>query len=235
MTTKRAQLSVSKRAVLGKKVKALRLVGLLPGHVFGNQIENTTIQVDAKVFAKLYKDVGETGLIDLKIEGENETRPVLVDDYALHPVTGKMLHVDFHQVNLKEKVSAMVPIEPTGESGAVKEGGVLVFAYNEVEVEALPTDLPDKFVVDLAKLDAVGSDITFGSLVYNRDRVTILDVKDEDVIVTVQAPKEEKVEEPVAPAEVEILKGATTEEGKEAAQGAPAPTQESKPEKKSDK
>lgn len=235
MTTNRTQLAVGKREVKGKKVKNLRLQGILPGHVFGNGTGNVDIQVDAKTFAKTYKQVGETGVIDLLIEGEKETRPVLVDDYALHPVSGKMLHVDFHQVNLSVKVTATVPVETVGESAAVAAGGVLVMVYNEVEVEALPTDLPSRFEVDLAKLAAVGSDFKFSDLSYDRSKVEILDIEEDGVLATIQAPKEEVVEEVATPTEVEITKGATTEEGKEAAAGAPAaPAKEEKKAEKKD-
>lgn len=228
MTTNRAQLSVGKREIKGKKVKSLRLKGILPGHVFGHGTGNVDIQVDAKSFAKTYKQVGETGVIDLMVEGESESRPVLVDDYAVHPVSGKMLHVDFHQVNLKVKVTATVPVEAVGESQAVIDGGVLVMVYNEVEVEALPTDLPSSFDVDLTKLAKVGDDFTFADLVYDRSKVQILDIEEDGVLATIQAPKEEVVEEvSETPAEVEIIKGATTEEGKEAAAGT-APKAEEK-------
>lgn len=217
MTTQRTQLDVQKRTIKGKKVKTLRKQGILPGHVFGNGTGNSDVQVNSKIFAKVYKDAGETGLIDLRVEGESETRPVLIDDYALHPVTGEILHVDFHQVDLKEKVVATVPVETVGRSEAIEAGNVLVMAFNEVEVEALPTDLPDHFEVDLSKLVAIGSDIKFADLSYDREKIKILDIDETDVIATLQAPKEEVVEEaPVAPEEVELTKqGATTEEGKE--------------------
>lgn len=217
MTTKAVKLNVLPRQVRGKKVKTLRSQGILPGHVFGSETKSTDIQVDAKIFSKIYKEVGETGLIDLQIEGEAKSRPVLIDDYALHPISGSILHVDFHQVNLKEKVVATVPIETIGDSEAIKAGNVLVMAYNEVEVEALPTDLPDHLEVDLSKLTAVGSDIKFSDLSYDREKVKIMDIEEDDVIATLQAPKEEIVEEaPAAPEEVELTKqGATTEEGKE--------------------
>jgi large subunit ribosomal protein L25 len=219
MTTQRATLNVQKRIVKGKKVKTLRQQGLLPGHVFGNHIEGADVQVVAKIFLKLYKTVGETGLIDLMVEGESVARPVLIDDYARHPISGAILHVDFHQVNLKEKVVATIPVETVGESEAIEAGNVLVMAYNEVEAEALPVDLPNHFEVDLSLLKAVGDDVKFSDLVYDREKIKILDVEDDGVVATLQAPKTEVVvEETTAPAEVELVKqGATTEEGKEAA------------------
>lgn len=233
MTTTRTQLAVSKRDVKGKKVKNLRLKGILPGHVFGNGTGNVDIQVEAKLFAKTYKKVGETGVIDLQIEGEKDSRPVLVDDYAVHPVSGNMLHVDFHQVNLSVKVTATVPVETIGESAAVVGGGVLVMVYSELEVEALPTDLPNRLEVDLSKLVKVGDDFKFSDLVYDRAKVEILDIEEDGVLATIQAPKEEVVEEVAAPTEVEVLKGATTEAGKEAAAGGAAPVKTD--DKKSDK
>lgn len=227
MTTKATKLSVSQRQLKGKKVKTLRAKGILPGHVFGADTSSLEVQVDAKVFSKVYKQVGETGLIDLQVEGEGNSRPVLIDDYALHPVSGQILHVDFHQVNLKEKVVATVPIETIGESEGIKNGNIFVTAYNEVEVEALPTDLPDHFEIDLSKLVNAGDDIKFSDLVYDREKIKILDIEEDGVVATLQAPKEEVVEEvSTTPEEVELTKqGATTEEGKEAGAGA-APAEE---------
>jgi large subunit ribosomal protein L25 len=227
MTTQRTQLVVSPRTVVGKKVKTLRSSGLTPANVFSKGKESTSVQVDTKAFLAAYKKTGETGLIDLKIEGENMPRPVLVDNVDRHPVSDKVLHVDFHEVNLKEKVTAMIPVEAVGDSEAVKAGHVLVMPYNELEVEALPTDLPEKFEVDITALKAVGDDVKLSDVNYDREKVEVQGIDQDEVVATIQAMKEEVVEEASAtPTEVELTKqGATTEEGK-ALEGGAAPKAE---------
>lgn len=216
MTTQRQHLSVQKRDVLGKKVKLLRKNGLLPVRLFSKTEGSIPLTVDTRVFAKMYSQVGETGLIDVMIEGETTARPILVVNVDRHPVNNALLHADLHQVNLKEKITAMIPVEVVGESAAVTAGGVMVLAFDEVEVEALPTDLPEKFVVDISALKTMEDDIKVSSIEYDRTKVTLTTAGQDDVIASVQAPAaEEVVEEVAAPAEPELVKqGATTEEGK---------------------
>lgn len=213
MTTQRLSLSAGKRTVLGRKTTRLRLQGMIPAHVFGNNVEGVNISVASKPFLDLYQKAGETSLIDLQVEGEDKPRPVLVTSMDRHPITGQILHIDFFQVNLKEKVSANIPVEVEGESEAVKAGGVLVTVYSEIEVEALPTDLPEKFVVDATKLVAIGDDFKVSDLVYDKSKVT-LSLAEDEVLATVKAQEEEAVEEtPAEPVEVELTKqGATKEE-----------------------
>ncbi|PWU23452.1 50S ribosomal protein L25 [Candidatus Cerribacteria bacterium 'Amazon FNV 2010 28 9'] len=223
MTTQRTQLTVQPRIILGKKVKQLRKAGIIPASVYGNDKASVNVQVLQKNFAQAAKVAGDNGLIDLLVEGESKPRPVLVDDVLIHPLSDATLHVTFREVNLNEKVKANIAVETIGESEAVKNGGVLVVAYNELEVEALPTDLPEKFEVDISKLKAIGDDIKVSDLVFDRNKVELQGVEADTVLATIQAPKEEVVEETTAPAEVEITKGATTEEGKAAAAGEAAP------------
>jgi large subunit ribosomal protein L25 len=228
MTSQRLSLAATVRTLTGKKVKDLRAQGFVPAHVFGKDVTGAILTLPEREFSKVYKEAGETGLVDLKIEGEATPRPVLVVQVDRHPLSDAILHIDFHQVNLKEKVTANIPVETVGESEAVKEGGVLVMAYNELEVEALPTELPEKFELDLSKLAKVGDSLTVADLAYDREKVQV-SVDQDEVLVTIQAPKEEVVEEVVAePAEVEITKGGpTTEEGKaEAAASTPTTSPE---------
>ena len=96
----------------------------------------------------------KTGVVELQLKGETKVRPVLIHNVQLHPVTDQPLHADFYQVSLKEKVTTEIPVELVGESPAVKEqAGVLTQPLSEVEVEALPTELPDKFEEDILQRD----------------------------------------------------------------------------------
>lgn len=194
-------LKASLRTATGRKVKALRKSGIVPANVFGKKTKSVSIQLDVKVLREMLKKAGETSLINLTIEGEKKARPVLVSGYAQDPVSNDLYHVDFHEVDLTEKVTAMVPVKIVGEAEAVKAGNNLVVQKNEIEVEALPADLPDEIEVDVTALAAVGDSIHASDLKLDRSKVTIMAEEDE-VIVTIQEPaKEEEVV--AAPAEGE--------------------------------
>ena len=211
------------RTILGKKVKYLRAEGLTPATVYGKGIEPISIQLVTKELEKLFEEVGKSGLVDLSVDGK--VVPVLFKNPQYHTVEGNLVHVDCHQVNLKEKITTTIPIEFVGESPSVKLGNVLVEVLMEIEVEALPTDLPEKIVVDLSVLETVESVITVADLKIDR---TILEVKNspDQVIVKVDLPKEEEIE-PVAPAEV-------TAEGAAEPIVAPAMAQKTEEEKEAD-
>lgn len=168
----RHNLKAEKRTVLGKAVKKLRRTGSLPANVYGKDLESTAIQVNTKEFEAIYKEAGETGLVDLKVG--DETRPVLIKNLQLQYPLRIPLHVDFYQVNLKEKVKTMVPIELIGTAKAVAENiGTLIQPLSEIEVEALPTDLPEKIEVNIEPLAALDEQITVGD-VKVAENITIL-------------------------------------------------------------
>lgn len=159
------KLDVEKRKISGKKVKSLRKQGILPANIYGKKIKSQAVQLPLKEFEKVFKDVGETGLVELSIVGEEKTRPALIHNVQLDPVVAQPLHADFFQVDLKEKVNAMVPLELIGEALAVKDKkGVLLATINDVEVEALPGDLPEKIEVDVSALSAVDQEVKVGDL-----------------------------------------------------------------------
>ncbi|MCX6724872.1 MAG: 50S ribosomal protein L25 [Candidatus Shapirobacteria bacterium] len=108
----------------------------------------------------VFKEVGETGLIELKVADEKEARPVLIHKVQFHPVDETPLHVDFYQVDLKEKVMTKVPVELIGESPAIKDKiGILIQPLSEVEVEALPADLPEKIEINISSLKAINDTV----------------------------------------------------------------------------
>ncbi len=200
-------LKANLRTATGRKVRALRKTGVVPANVFGKKIKSVAIQLDVKILREMLKKAGETSLINLTIEGEKKARPVLVSGYAQDPITSDLYHVDFHEVDLTEKVTAMVPIKVVGEAEAVKAGNNLVVQKNEIEVEALPADLPDEIEVDVTALAAVGDSIHAKDLKVDRSKVTLLSEEDE-TIVTIQEPAKEE-ETVAAPAEGEA---ATTDD-----------------------
>ncbi|MFZ5365809.1 MAG: 50S ribosomal protein L25 [Patescibacteria group bacterium] len=223
------KLQVEKRKIEGRKVKKLRREGILPANLYGKKIKSLSLQVPLNDFQKVYKEVGETGLVDLKID--SETKPVLIHNVQLHPVTGEPLHVDFHQVSLTEKTKATVPVEIIGESPAIEQGiGILIQPISEVEVEALPQDLPEHLVVDISKLAQVDEAITVADLSVDRKKVEIK--ADLGAIVAKIGPLEkEEVVPPPPPAEEAVpVEGEVPAEGAAPPEGAPA--EEAKPEEK---
>jgi large subunit ribosomal protein L25 len=159
---KRYKLAVEKRKILGKQIKKLRREGILPGNVFGKNIKSTSVQVPLKDFNIVYKEAGETGLVDLELEGK--IIPVLIQNLQ-SDYKDNILHANFFQVNLKEKVKTAIPLEIIGEPVAVSEKlGLLMNIISEVEVEALPEDLPENIEVNVEHLAAVGDQLTVADL-----------------------------------------------------------------------
>lgn len=169
----RHKLSAELRKIEGRKVKQLRKDGILPANVYGREFKSLSVQLPTKDFLKIYKEAGETGVVDLTV-GENESLSVLIHNVQLHPVTGLPLHADFHKISLKEKVKAMVPVVMVGEAPAVTQKlGLLLTPLNEVEVEALPTDLPENIEIDIKTLTEVGSEIKLKDVKIS-EKVTLL-------------------------------------------------------------
>lgn len=221
----RIPLQAEERIILGKKVKNLRKTGIIPAHVYGNKIETEHVSVPEKEFKKVYHLAGETGLIDLKI-GTEKIRPVLVRGVQVHPVNDNLLHIDFYQVNLTQKVTVPVPIEIFGEEPDLVKAGeaVVIQPMSEVQVEALPTELPEKITVDISTLKQIG-DATLISQLKVSEGVTILaDV--EAVVVKLDTAITEEMkklmeEEAAAQAAVQaqvVIEGAP-QEGEATAEG----------------
>src|SRR3989344_4199278 len=118
-------LKAQTRKVLGRKVKKLRAEGLLPANIFGKKVKSQSVSVGLKDFAKVFQKAGKTALVEIDLD--DKMLPVLISNVSYHPVSRLPLHADFHQVDLKEKVTAHVPLEIVGEAPAVKDKiGVLL-------------------------------------------------------------------------------------------------------------
>lgn len=212
-------LRAQERTILGKKVKILRKDGIIPGHVYGNKADGEAVSVVLKDFMKIYQQAGETGLVDLKI-GDDRSKPVLIRGVQFDPISSEILNIDFYQVNLKEKVRVPVPIVLTGEEPeSVKLGEhVILQNLNEVEVEALPTDLIEKIEVNIEVLKQVDDAITVDQLNYDRETLTVLADGEEVVVKLAPAVTEEMkalLEEQEAEAEA-AQEAQAVEEGAEA-------------------
>lgn len=160
---KRYKLAVEKRKIIGKKVKKLRKEGFLPANLYGKGVKSLSVQVPYKEFEKVYKQAGVTGIVDVAVDGE--IKPSLIHNVQQDYYKHTLLHADFFQVNLKEKVKTMVPIVSIGEPKAVSEKlGLLIQTLARVEIEAFPTDLPDKIEVNVQPLAEVNAQITVSGL-----------------------------------------------------------------------
>lgn len=160
---KRESIKVEKRDVFGKAVRKLRKQQILPANVYGKEFKSTAVQLPLKEFTELFDKVHETGLVDLMIDGQ--TVPVLITNVQYNSLTHLPVHADFLKVNLKEKIVASIPIVAVGEPAAViNKLGVLLQNLSEVEVEALPTELPENIEVNVENLQAVDEQITVGEL-----------------------------------------------------------------------
>ncbi len=202
-------LKVEKRELTGKKVKKLRKQGLLPGNIYGKGIESTSVQTNIKDFEAVYKETGASGLVELELGSEK--RPVLIHKVQMNYLTNTPVHADFYQVNLKEKVKTMVPVVLTGEPKAVADKlGLLLQTLNEIEVEALPADLPENIEVDVTHLAAVGDQITVAD-VKKPAGIDIL-TEGEQVLAKIDNLVSKEAEEQAA-AEAAASEEAKTEEG----------------------
>lgn len=185
-------LKADKRTVLGSKVKQLRRTGVVPANLFGKTIDSQAIQVNAVEFNRVYKEAGETSLIWVSVEGEDKERPTLVTSVHFNPVTGDKLHVDFHQVNLKEKVTANVPVEIIGQSEIVEANeAVLSQSLNEIEIEALPTEIPESITFDISSLKAIGDHLLVSDAKVSAD--VEIKTDPEQMVVSLQEPMKEEV------------------------------------------
>ena len=217
-------LIAQKRTILGRKVKTLRREGLIPAHVFGHKIKTEHVQVKIADFKKVYEQVGETGIIDLAVDGQK--KPVLIRNVQIHPVTDSLLHIDFYQVNLLEKVKVDVPVEIVGEALAVeKKVGVLLTPVSEIEIEALPADLPESIEVDVSKLENIGDEIRVKDLKINRTKIDVL--QDEELVI---ASIGELVTKEMEAVEAEIEAEQAEAAAEAPAEGAPAEGVEAPPE-----
>ena len=221
------ELKVAPRTVLGKNVAKLRRAGQTPANVYGHRLESQSLQADSTELIHLLRSMGRNALVTLSIEGEPSARTVMVRDVARNPVNGKVLHVDFYQVNMTEKMKADVPVVLIGTSEAVTTyGGVLLQTVDVIHVEALPADIPSEFTVDVSVMTELEQAVHVRDLRIETDKVTIL--SDPDIVLArVAAPRlaTEEEEEAAAAAAAEGEEGAPAE-GEAPAEGAAEETSE---------
>lgn len=190
------------RKEIGKKVKKLRQKGILPAVLYGPEIKNLSIELDSREFENIYKEAGESSLISLRIEGLSSHQKsgsegkfsVLIHEVKKDPLTGKPIHADFYQPILTEEVEATVLIIFEGEALAIKElGGTLVREISEIEVKALPKDLPHEIKVNIDGLKTFDDEILVKDL--KLPEGVTAQREPNEIIAVVTAPETEKIEE----------------------------------------
>lgn len=210
------ELTVAQRGVLGKKVKALRRSGITPANVYGHRVQSQAVEVDTATLAHTLKTLERNAILSLRIEGEKAARPVIVREVQRDILNDKILHVDFYQVSLAEKMKADVPLILVGKAPAVDElGGILLQGLDSIAVEALPADIPPHVEVDISSLTTFDSSVHVRDLVID-PKVHIL-TEGDSVITSVAPPRkvaEAAAAEEEAAAEAE-KEEAPTEEGGE--------------------
>ena len=207
----RPTLEVDERAERGTRAtRRLRREGLVPGVVYGGgDGDCVSFKVDARVLRQILVD--GSALIDLAVGGKK--LPVIVKDRQLDPVRDEIIHIDLLEVRLDEKIQTQVGIHLEGieEAPGVKEGGVLEHVTHQLNIEALPTDIPDAIVVDMSGMEIAAT--MHLSEVPAPQGVTFLDDPEETIIATIVVPTE--IEEPEEIEEETELVGEEVPEGEE--------------------
>lgn len=204
-------IEATRRTVTGKQVGQLRRAGLLPGVMYGHNFETTLISMNSHTASRILHNATKSQIITLVLEGKEHA--ALVRERQKDYLRNAFTHIDFQVVSLTEKIRTRVSIELVGTAPAVKDfNGVVVHEMDEVEVEGLPGDLPEKFTVDISGLTSIGQSIALSALSVS-DKIHILhDLNDVVVVITGGAEEiVEEVAEEVA-AEPEVIERGKKEE-----------------------
>jgi len=192
------------RKEIGRKVKKLRAKGILPGVLYGPKTESQRLEISREDFKEVYHQAGESSLISLEADAKKYL--VLIHQLQTDPITLNPIHVDFFQPSLTEEIVAKVPLVFEGEAPAAKElGGTFVRNISEVEVKALPQNLPHEIRVDISSL------LTFENSILIKDLKLPESVKilkgQEDIVAFVASPEkvEEELQKPITE-EIEEIK-----------------------------
>jgi len=230
-------LSAEIREEFGKEAnKKLRNSNIVPAVAYKKGKETVSLKVDGKeLFHILHTSAGENVIITLKVKDSAKDRTVIIKDIQYDHIRGDVLHVDFHEISLTEKITVSVPIETKGEPEGVKvEGGVLDHPMKDVQVECLPTEIPEKIDIHVEELK-INDSIKVSDLELPEGVKVLSDP--EATVVSVMPPRaeEEETEEEALEGESqepEVIREKKPEEGEGQQEAAPAPEPEAKEEKK---
>src|SRR3989338_1324334 len=206
---KTVELKVTHRETLGKGYAGrIRREGRIPAILYGHEIAPVPLELDLKTFQKILKTgAGSNVILSLKIAGlkKDNEHTAIIKDIQVDPISDGFTHVDFNAISLTEKIRVNVPIHAKGEAPGVKEGGVLEHVHREIEVECLPTEIPEKFDISVDNLN-IGDSLHVSDIAFPAGVVCTLNP--EEVVLTVLAPMKEEVVAPteeVAATEPEVI------------------------------
>ena len=207
------ELELTKRDILGKRVRFLRRQGITPAHLFGHGIESMALQGDTAKLEKLLAQAGKARLIKLKLDKQKTPRLVLLREFQRDPTKGELLHVDFYQVKMTEEIRLEVPVVLVGEAPALKsKDNMLEHELDTLTIECFPANIPAGVEVDISSLTEPEQAIRVKDIDLDED-ITVLN-DPELVVVKIGWRRVEKVEE-------ELVEGAegAVEAPEEAAPG----------------
>jgi large subunit ribosomal protein L25 len=209
----KAQLNVVKRETLGKKVKAMRRAGAVPANIYGRHVDSLAVAVQFDELRNLLRHHNRNDILYLQVDGEE--RPTFMREVQRNPVSDKILHVDFLQISLTEKVRMEVPIHIVGKAPAVETyGGILTHPSTTIMVEALPLAIPNMLEINVSGLTEIGQTLHASDLIAPEGVTIVSDA--EQTLVRVDLPAAERAEE------AEVAAAAEGEEGAAPAEGAAA-------------
>jgi large subunit ribosomal protein L25 len=208
-------VKASRRELVGKKVKHLRGEGKLPAVIYGKHISPLPVTVDLRETTKLLRDVGRSSVLTIDVDGEEFN--ALVRDRQRDIFSGEYLHIDFLAISLTEKVRTQVGIALEGEASAIKDfGAILITGLERLEIECLPSDLPERITVDVSSIASIGDGIYVKDLIIPDGVEVLEDI--EDMIVVATAPtmeeEEEEIEEELLEEEEVEIEPEVIEKGK---------------------
>ena len=229
-------LSAKIRKEKSRKTKFLRKKGKIPAILYGPKLENIPLELDYKSFEKVYKEAGESSLVSLKIKGEKKTYQIIIYDVQEDSLTGNFIHIDLYQPSLEKKIEATVPLEFFGESEAIKNlGGTLVKNITEIQVKALPQDLPHQIRVNIEKLKNFEEHIKISDLEIPKGVEVLKDAR--EIVVSVLPPTkvEEELEKPIEEKVEEVEKAEEKKKEKEEEKEEPSSAKQAEGKEKSEK
>jgi large subunit ribosomal protein L25 len=183
------KLDADVRENTGKKLRQERNAGKIPGVLYGRELEPKIVSVDNLVFSKVYHKAGHSGLVELTV-GDTKPVNVLIQDVQTDYL-GRPLHIDFYQVKMDEAIRTEVPLKLVGDApGAFNLGGSLVQVLEEVEVEALPANLPSHIDIDVAVLEELEASLSVADITVP-DKVKIL-TDEHEMVCKIEPPRSEE-------------------------------------------
>ena len=188
------KIQVEGRTGIGKnKVDKIRQEDNIPGVLYGKGEETKHIQVDRRMFEKVYKNAGMSTLIDLELDGN--VSPVLIKEVQSHPFKNQFLHVDFQQLNMDEKVKLTIPITLLGRDNIAIQPSILIQQLDELEIECLPADIPQSIEVDVSNIDFTTPVFISDLDIFSNEDITIFREADDVIASLIEPTMEEDLEE----------------------------------------